>query len=241
MIRRLGIIVGCSIACIGVLLQSLGFNAPMFLVGRLIIGFGTQLASGSAPLLITELVHPQHRPTYATAYNTMWYVGSTIAALVTYGTFQIPTAWSWRIPSIVQCLPSVLQLIFVWTVPESPRWLISKGREDKALETLAYAHAEGDVEDEFVRVEFEEIRNTIQLENQFKQNSWKELIATKGNRRRMLIVLSFGLFSQWSGNALVSYYLSEVLKQIGITYAGTILLISESHTLSKPFLISAPG
>lgn len=46
----------------------------------------------------------------------------------TYGTFHIPTSWAWRIPSALQGLPSVFQICLIWFVPESPRWLVSKGR-----------------------------------------------------------------------------------------------------------------
>jgi hypothetical protein len=46
-------------------------------------------------------------------------------------------------------------------VPESPRYLIAKGKSDKALEVLAKAHAEGDVNSELVQIEFREIHDTI--------------------------------------------------------------------------------
>jgi len=53
-----------------------------------------------------------------------------------------------------------------------------------------------------------------------------ELIETKGNRRRLIILMTCGLFSQWSGNGLVSYYLSKVLDQIGYTDTLTQNLIN---------------
>lgn len=56
---------------------------------RFFIGFGTSIAQGASPLLITELVHPQHRAIFTTIYNTTWYVGAIIAAWTTYGTNQI--------------------------------------------------------------------------------------------------------------------------------------------------------
>ena len=56
------------------------------------------------------------------------FLGSIIAAWTTFGTFHIPNSWSWRIPSALQGLPSVLQVFMIWFVPESPRWLMSKGR-----------------------------------------------------------------------------------------------------------------
>lgn len=65
------------------------------------------------------------------------------AAWTTFGTFKIHNTWSWRVPSALQALPSVLQVFLIWFVPESPRFLVSKGKEAQALHTLAYYHADG--------------------------------------------------------------------------------------------------
>jgi hypothetical protein len=65
------------------------------------------------------------------------------AAWSTFGTFKIGSSWSWRIPSILQGIPSFLQIALVLFAPESPRWLVSKGRDQEALKTLAYYHAGG--------------------------------------------------------------------------------------------------
>lgn len=124
-------------------------------------------------------------------------------------------------------------------VPESPRWLISKKKPEKALKILAYVHAQGDENDELIQVEFHEILQTIQLEQEYEKNSWSELWSTPGNRHRLLILVSIGLFSQWSGNALVSYYLVGVLEHIGITDDKTKLAIN--GYLSVVQLISAVG
>jgi hypothetical protein len=72
---------------------------------------------------------------------TISWLGS--AAWTTFGTFKIGNTWAWRVPSALQALPSVLQVFLIWFVPESPRYLVSKGKEEKALQTLAYYHADG--------------------------------------------------------------------------------------------------
>ncbi len=225
--RRMGILIGCLIMILGVILQGISINFKMFVAARFFLGFGIAIAHGSSPLLITELVHPQHRATFTTIYNTTWYFGSFLAAWLCYGTsFMHNSNWSWRIPSIVQGLPSLLQLTFIWFVPESPRWLIAKGRVEQAHQVLAKVHANGDLNDEVVQLELQEIKDTLTLEREFEGNSWLQFIKTKGNRRRLIILLTLGLFSQWSGNGIASYYLNIVLKNVGITAASTQLVIN---------------
>lgn len=153
-------------------------------------------------------------------------MGSIVAAWLTYGTNNIASEWSWRIPSILQALPSLLQISCVWFVPESPRWYIAKGLPERGLQVLAHVHAEGNDQDEIVQLEYEEIKETIAIEKEAEQTGWLELFKTKGNRHRLLILVSAGLFSQWSGNGLVSYYISGVLDGIGITDSNTQLIIN---------------
>jgi sugar porter (SP) family MFS transporter len=224
--RRAGILTGCIIMLVGVVLQSISSGFGMFLGARFLLGFGIAIAHGASPLLITELVHPQHRAIFTTIYNTTWYAGSIVAAWLTYGTDHINNNWSWRIPTIVQAFPSLLQIAFIWFVPESPRWLIAHGKEEKGLDTLFNVHANGDRNDEMVQLEFVEIRDTIRLEKEVEGNQWAELVKTKGNRRRLIILLSAGLFSQWSGNGLVSYYITKILNDIGYTDTLTQNLIN---------------
>lgn len=235
--RRAGVVIGCSIMLVGVALLSIGVHVALFIVGRLLLGFGIAIAHGSAPLLITELVHPQHRATYSTIYNTLWYLGSLVGAWVSFGTDNINGDWAWRAPCLLQAIPSLFQIVFIWFVPESPRWLIAHGKPDRAKEILYKYHAQGDTSDELVEVEFNEVQQTISLEQEYEKGSWSELWSTPGNRHRLIILVCFGLFSQWSGNGLVSYYLTGVLKTVGVTDSKTQLEINGYLTIVQ--LISA--
>ncbi len=106
-------------------------------------------------------------------------------------------------------------------VPESPRFLISRDRHEEALEILIKYHAEGDRSSAFVAAEYRQIRETIRIEIEGTKTPWKELVTAGVNRRRVFIAACVGLFSQWSGNGLVSYYLSKVLATVGITEKRT--------------------
>ena len=100
-------------------------------------------------------------------------------------------------------------------LPESPRWLISKDRSEDAFNILVKYHGEGDAESEFVKAEFAQMQTTVQIEMEHSKRSYMDLVATAGMRRRMLISCFLGLFTQWSGNTLISYYLSDLLSMIG--------------------------
>lgn len=89
-------------------------------------------------------------------------------------------------------------------LPESPRFLISQDRTDEAFQVLVKYHAEGDSESEFVKAEMAQIESTIKLELEVSKRSWFEMVSTKGMRRRVIICSFLGLFTQWSGNTLIS-------------------------------------
>ncbi|CAI7567061.1 unnamed protein product [Penicillium glandicola] len=238
--RRAGVVIGCVIMLCGVAMVSIGYHIALFVVGRIILGFGLGISQECSPLLVTELVHPQHRAVYSSIYNSLWYVGSLIGACVALGTNHIQgSSWGWRVPCLLQGIPSICQLVFIWTVPESPRWLISKGKFEQAKKILAYVHAQGDENDALVNVEFDEIQQTIALEKEIEGNNWSELWSTAGNRHRSIILISIGFFSQWSGNGIVSYFLPSVLKLIGITNSNTVLTIN--LVLSAVNVVSATG
>ena len=199
----------------------------MFVGARFLIGFGLTFAQTGAAMLVTELSYPSYRAPLTSLYNSLWYSGAIVAAWSTFGTFKLNSSWAWRTPSVLQGVPSVLQLCFLWFGPESPRWFISKGRDAQALQVLAYYHADGDERDPLVQYEFEEIKAAIDLDKAVAASvGWMSLIKTPGNRKRLTIIVALAWFSQWSGNGLVSYYLNEVFKTIGITSSTTQLLIN---------------
>ncbi|KAL5519648.1 hypothetical protein ACEPAH_1331 [Sanghuangporus vaninii] len=224
--RKRTIFVGATIIIIAAVLQTASQTVEMFIGARFMLGFGLGFCAAAAPMLVTELAYPTQRGPVSSVYNALWPAGAVVAAWLTFGTFHFNSSWSWRIPSACQAIPSVLQFFLILFAPESPRWLIAKGREDEALHILAYYHANGNDQHPLVQFEFQEIRSAIEAERVQKQTGWLQLVRTPGNRRRMRIIIAIAFFSQWSGNGLASYYLNKVFDTIGITDHTEQLLIS---------------
>lgn len=225
--RRFAIFFGSCIMMVGVALQTGAQNIGMFIGARFLIGFGLTFACTAAPLLITELAFPTYRGPLTSLYNSSWYLGSIVAAWATFGTFRINNTWSWRVPSLLQGLPSIFQMALIWFIPESPRWLINNGRVEEARRFFSKHHCAGDETDPLVEFEMQEVQTAIQLEREAaKGSTWASLFKGRGNLKRMRVIIAIAFFSQWSGNGLVSYYLNSVLISVGVANAETRTLIN---------------
>ena len=85
----------------------------MYIVARLFLGFGIPFCIIAASSLLGELGHPKERAVLTSMFNASWFVGSIVASAVAFGTQTIRSDWAWRIPSLLQLVPSVLQISFV--------------------------------------------------------------------------------------------------------------------------------
>lgn len=189
----------------------------MYIIARMLLGVGILFAIISGSALIGELAYPKERATLTSLFNASYFIGAILAAAIAIRTTGIAGDWSWRVPSLLQIVPSLLQACTVFLLPESPRWLISKDRDDEAFAILTKYHAEGDVNSLLVQAEMAQIRSTIKIEMKHSRQSWLDLFKTAGMRRRTLIAGFLGLFTQMSGNTLISYYQNLLFERIGYT------------------------
>ncbi|KAJ5777042.1 MFS sugar transporter-like protein [Penicillium odoratum] len=225
--RRLTLFYASCITLVGIAIQSAAQNIGMFLAGRFIIGFGVGISSTASPTYLSETVPAKWRAFTLGLFYDIWYVGALIAAGVTYGTATIDSTWAWRIPSILQGLFTIICIVILPFVPESPRWLVFKGRNEESIKALAATHSNGDINDPMVLEQFDEIKATIQFEqNQGEKLTLLDTMRTPSNRKRMMLAMSVAVFSMISGNNIISYYLGDMLDNAGVTDTTTQLEIN---------------
>ncbi|GAB0136370.1 hypothetical protein EsDP_00004671 [Epichloe bromicola] len=228
--RRVPTGLGSLVIIIGVLVEFFATSLNMYIGGKIVLGFGSGLVQMTAAVLVTELSHPKERVQVTTFYNTSIVLGYVIGAWATYACSRIPGQWSWRLPTLVQIVPSAYQLALIFFSPESPRWLVAKGRHEKAREVLAKFHGECDPHSPVVAFEYAEIQQV--MANEAGQNmTWKQFFSSVPNLKRISLCFATAVFSQSAGNLLVSNYLTQVLKDTGVKATEDITLVNGMVTL----------
>lgn len=149
---------------------------------------------------------------------SMYFIGNILCSCTTYSTIAHlkQSMWSYKLPLLLQLvLPAICLPLAIW-IPQSPRWLISKGRVEEARKILANLHANGKLDDPLVEHEILEVENAIALEKE-THVGWMSLLKTKANRWRMFIVVHSAAGAQLNGIGIIAYYLVPMLKVVGIT------------------------
>ncbi|KAI0116982.1 general substrate transporter [Daldinia grandis] len=240
--RRNALVTSAVIVLLGAALQGGARNTAMFIGARGVLGFGLALNITAAPLLIMELAYPPHAAPLVSIYNSLWGLGSLMAAWITYGSFRLNSDWAWRIPSLLQGTTCGIQIGLCFLVEESPRWLMSVNRNQEARDLIIKYHANGDPSDPIVAMELEEIRTALRVESENRRStSYLSFFQTPGNRRRFFIVLAVGFFSQWSGNGIISYLVNAMVTLWSLIVGVGFALVVNRFRRRTLFLVSTAG
>ncbi|KAH6695675.1 general substrate transporter [Plectosphaerella plurivora] len=230
--RRMGMFVGAVVIIIGSCVQATSKTIGQFMGGRFLLGFGVSYCCIAAPTYVSEIAHPKWRGTLTGLYNCMWPVGAIIAGWVTYGASYITGNDGWRIPVWIQLVTSGIVALFVWFLPESPRWLIANDKHDQAAAVLAQLHGEGSPDHPIVQLQLKEMMAQISTEASDKRWwDYRELWADRSSRRRLICVLGMAIMGQASGNSLSSYYLVAMMKTAGIEDEKKVLALNATNSV----------
>lgn len=185
-------------------------NLTQFLVARFIGGLGIGAASMLSPLYISEIAPSQSRGTLVSLYqlaivvgiNLIYFVNLMIAGLGDE-TWNVETGWRYMLGSGV--IPAFLFLVLLFMVPESPRWLVKRNRDEEASDTLNKVNGP----EEGANV-LKEIRNSLN-----KENESLSALFTSRLRPALIIGIILALFSQITGINAIIYYAPEIFKSVG--------------------------
>ena len=199
--RKRTVQIGALIATVGGILQCASVNLAMILVGRIISGWAIGLMSMSVPVYQAECSHPKMRGLIVGLTQQMIGVGFIVSTWVGYGSRHTldSSAFQWRFPLGFQLIPSVLLLVGLGWLPESPRYLIEIGCDDEGMKILRMLHYNGSNNDDWIQQEFNEIRATISAEKAITAPGWGVMFKVPQWRKRLMLGTLVQLFTQMTG------------------------------------------
>ena len=176
-----------------------------FLIGaRLFLGIAIGISSLVVPTYIAEMAPPKNRGALVSLHQFMVTVGILIAYLVGYGLAGEASGWRWMIG--VAIAPAVLMFAGVLVLPESPRWLVARGDQERARGVLARTRPA-----EVVAAELAEIAETVREEGRI---TYRELLGPRFRRWISVGVVAAGASQVVGVNAII-YYVPTILEDLG--------------------------
>ncbi|CAL1532975.1 unnamed protein product [Lymnaea stagnalis] len=221
----------------GAVVLAFASNVTMLVIGRVILGIGIGFASMTIPVYIAESA-PVHLRGRMVTVNTLFITGGQFIASTMDGGFSYIKPDGWRYMLGLAGLPSLIQFCGFIFLPESPRWLISKGREKEALEILIKLRGTPHVETEIL-----EIKQTAEMESVHINkdgNTFVRILKTPSVRRALIVGCGLQLFQQLSGINTVMYYSATIIKMSGVSNQQTAIWLA-ALTAGINFLFTIVG
>jgi sugar porter (SP) family MFS transporter len=244
--RRATLLWGGGIFIVGSILAPLSPNVFALIAARGLLGIAIGFTSVTAPVYVSELSPPQSRGTLIGLYQFALTVGIALADLVGY---WLAGQQAWRLMFGLGALPALLFLIMVMTLPESPRWLVSKQRFSDAESVLSTY-----TDDLGTNLLMNDIRIGLSAKIETRWSAlWNPAV-----RGALLIAVGFTVLQQVTGINTIIYYGPQIFSLAGITsnknaifatlivavtnvFATVIALVLVDRVGRKPLLYAGVG
>ncbi|MDI5896920.1 sugar porter family MFS transporter [Flavobacterium yafengii] len=211
-------------------------NPFVFAAFRFVGGLGVGASTIAAPAYISEIAPAKDRGKLVAFYQFNIVLGILMAFLSNYLLNDVgENSWRWMMG--VQAIPSVIYILLIISIPKSPRWLLSKFKNDEARKVLQLMGQEADYEN--MKKEIEIDNNNASLAN--------DTIFLKKYRTPLVLAFLMAFFNQLSGINAFLYYSSRIFQEAGLGESTALLssigigVVNLIFTLLGVFLIDKLG
>jgi len=212
-------------------------NDPIvFAVFRFIGGIGVGASTIAAPTYISEIAPAKDRGKLVAFYQFNIVLGILVAFLSNYLLKDIgENSWRWMMG--VEAFPAIIYVLLVLFIPKSPRWLLSKFKNNEAKKVLQLMRQEAD---------YEKMKQEIELDNENAAIA-NDTIFLKKYRTPLILAFLMAFFNQLSGINAFLYYSSRIFQEAGLGESTALLssigigVVNLIFTLLGVFLIDKLG
>jgi sugar porter (SP) family MFS transporter len=205
--RRKSLMIAATVAAVGNLLECTAFGLPQLTVGRIISGIGNGGCNVAVPVWQSESTKPKNRGRNVMFIGFFIATGIAIISWINLGlSFISHQEVAWRLPLALPILFPIIILSVTMSFPESPRWLLMKGRKEEAREVLALlagSHADPEVLDQEVEI----LANIIQQQAE-SERGFRDLFTFGRDRLfyRLCLAITVNFYAQMSGNNIITFF-----------------------------------
>ncbi|POS84589.1 hypothetical protein EPUL_005421 [Erysiphe pulchra] len=214
--RRKSIFIGGVLSLVGEVICSTSNSLGQFVSGRTIIGAAIGIFSSTVPVWLAECSPPEHRGKHVVLAGLFTTLGYALTSWANYGSSRITISnqsITWRLPLALPSLFSVIIMLSIFFVPESPRWLMKVGRYKEGTEILAKLK-DIPIDSSEVVSEVSEIRCALE-ENVAQKTSLKDMFTMGPDKLffRFCLCILLQFYQQMSGVNLISVYGPIIFEQ----------------------------
>ncbi|KIR67999.1 hypothetical protein I312_104851 [Cryptococcus bacillisporus CA1280] len=215
-------------------------NINQVIGGRAMQGFASGVGTVTGTLFLAEIAPKAIRGVLGAFFSFNIMLGVSLGYWVNYIAIlhiSPKSHWQWRMPVLFQLYPAIILLSALPFLPESPRWLILRGKNDQALHTLARIRRLPE-DHPYVDEEYNEIASSVNTEIEIAHStSWlglfRELKNDRTLLRRFILVMIVQLGFNFSGGNSITYYQTSILSTINVTTSDGAYLFSGIYGLMK--------
>ncbi|KAI9122424.1 hypothetical protein K1719_006264 [Acacia pycnantha] len=221
--RKKAILLADFLFFVGSVIMAAATGPAILLVGRVFVGLGVGMASMASPLYISEASPTRVRGALVSLNGFLITGGQFLSYVINLAFTKAPGTWRWMLG--VAAAPALIQIVLMLMLPESPRWLFRKGKEEEGKAILRKIYPANEVEDEI-----NTLKESIEVEIREAESSEKvsilKLVKTKTVRRGLYAGMGLQIFQQFVGINTVMYYSPTIVQLAGYASNQTALLLS---------------
>ncbi len=200
--RRRLIIIAAILFSIGAVGAALAPNVAVLVLFRIVLGLAVGAAALIVPLYLSEIAPTEIRGAISSLNQLMITVGILTAFIVNSALASLG-AWRWMLG--LALIPSVVLLVGMYVMPETPRWLVSRGRDDEARDVLLRSRNEEETE--------QEIQDIKEVERE--EEGGLEELTSSWVRPALIVAIGLAIFQQIIGINTIIYYAPTTLTNVG--------------------------
>ncbi|GKZ37398.1 hypothetical protein AbraIFM66950_008921, partial [Aspergillus brasiliensis] len=221
--RRMAIIVSCILYTVGAALEAGAINFGMIFAGRFILGAGVGLEGGTVPVYVAESVPRKMRGNLVSLYQLNIALGEVLGYAVAAMFLDVKGNWRYILGSSL--VFSTILLVGMLFLPESPRYLMHKGRTVEAYGVWKRIRGFNDYD---AKDEFLGMRQAVSAEREeqaaTKKLAWMDFITVPRARRAMIYANIMVFLGQFTGINAIMYYMSTLMGAIGFSQRDSVFM-----------------